>query len=523
MHLEDLEMEVVRACLDGVISRAIDHAHFTSKMRALEGAMDAASTSVQASAVEAERLTIALQEATARASELEARVGSLTKQIGGGNWLEAAGNARRAAASAAASKAAAEAEHSKTAQRLKELNDVVLGAKLMKDGAELLKQLDSESSTRFALLEDELARPTATSASDVGLTDRRVDQLAKHLELQLFGAGAGKIDRTKLLVAALLRRPAVQRLLRNKQDVHEEKLALVAKAMLAKAKHVLKQLRSGRGTRSMGDQERFEIVMAALTPDDAADARMVRSIAELLDVHKKAVARALRRNMTANGDDNNFSRATTVRRARRKDFNARGRLLARTYWHSADVTRFDTNARKKKRQRVAKGKYVEHWRRIQYDTNQQVLDNFYASSEYAEYIASGGPPISEAIFFQEKCWCIVKADHEECACPICTQMYELLRDWHQQRKEWFKTADSVAGRRVCSCGACHEGGEYRGASATTHTLNEFMLCPYKCFPSLKIDAGQHSCEEVRCALAVPSPRPTFSPVSALTVPSSLSP
>ena len=37
-------------------------------------------------------------------------------------------------------------------------------------------------------------------------------------------------------------------------------------------------------------------------------------------------------------------------------------------------------------------------------------------------IVGAGKPISETIFFQEKCKCVAKSDLEECACPICTQM-----------------------------------------------------------------------------------------------------
>ena len=44
--------------------------------------------------------------------------------------------------------------------------------------------------------------PTPICAADVGLTERRVDQLAEHLEQQLFGAGAGEVGRTKLLAVA---------------------------------------------------------------------------------------------------------------------------------------------------------------------------------------------------------------------------------------------------------------------------------------------------------------------------------
>eukprot|EP00966_Prymnesium_polylepis_P168116 3886839-Prymnesium_polylepis.1 len=117
-----------------------------------------------------------------------------------------------------------------------------------------------------------------------------------------------------------------------------------------------------------------------------------------------------------------------------------------------------------------------------------MLAAFYASPEYAAYMAAGGKPISESIFFQEKCKCVTLADNEECACPICTQMHELLRDWHRQRKAWHADAPS------CMCGACDEGSAFRKASESTHFLNEFLLCPHKTFPSLQLPG---STEEVK--------------------------
>ena len=161
------------------------------------------------------------------------------------------------------------------------------------------------------------------------------------------------------------------------------------------------------------------------------------------------------------------------------------------YWH--EQTRFDTNSRKKRRLRVGKNTYIEHWRRIQYDTNQQMYDTFLGSPEYRKYRAEGGVPISETVFFQRKCKCIVKADHEECACPICTQMQELLRDWQKQREVWHRESAGA-----CPCGACDDAkSPYRMASHGVHELNTLLLCAHELFPSLQIDSGPHSCEEVK--------------------------
>ena len=146
-----------------------------------------------------------------------------------------------------------------------------------------------------------------------------------------------------------------------------------------------------------------------------------------------------------------------VSRKKREDFNAKGRHLSRQYWH--EQTRFDTNSRKKRRLRIAANTYIEHWWWVQYDTNQQMYDAFLCSREYQQYCAEGGATISETVFFQEKCKCIVKADHEECACPVCTQMHEIMRDWHRQREVWHHHASGT-----CPCGKCEAGSAFRKAS-----------------------------------------------------------
>ena len=425
----------------------------------------------------------ALADAKDAAGALAKTVNALRQQIGGGNWLSALG--KQAEKAAQAEKALKKSEAKR--QRAEEMCE--FGPQMLASGKLLASQLISDASARTAALHDELAAPPPTSAAEVGLSDRRVDQLACHLEEQLFGAGGGSISRTRLLAAALLQRPAVRRALAKQSETCAEKLARTALAMLDHVKQTLRQLSTGkRGSRSADDHMRFESLVAALVPDDATDEKMMRTIGELLGLHWEQIDRAQKRQLANDGTRGGHSRSTKISRKKRKDWNGVGRLLCRSYWHS-DATRFDTNARKKRRWRIGVKRYVEHWRRIQYDTNQQMLDAFYASPEYKQYIEAGGKPISSSIFFQEKCKCVVKADNEECACPLCTQMYELLRDWHRQRKVWHAEASTS-----CTCGACAEGSSYRKASESTHCLNEFLLCGHETFPSLQLPG---SSEEVK--------------------------
>mmetsp|Transcript_42946 Transcript_42946/g.139353 ORF Transcript_42946/g.139353 Transcript_42946/m.139353 type:complete len:148 (-) Transcript_42946:159-602(-) len=96
-------------------------------------------------------------------------------------------------------------------------------------GGELLRHVGSASDVAAAGLSAELAAPAPTSAADVGLTERWVDELAAHLEEQIFFAGAGEVARTKLIAAALMKRRAVQRVL----DKTDARTARLQRAMAA--------------------------------------------------------------------------------------------------------------------------------------------------------------------------------------------------------------------------------------------------------------------------------------------------
>lgn len=214
----------------------------------------------------------------------------------------------------------------------------------------------------------------------------------------------------------------------------------------------------------------------------------MRTIGELLGLHWEQIDRAQKRHLTNSGGRVSFrtqprSAASGVRTSTMKVASC-----------AACIGTLTQHALIQMRERGSAGVWVRTATSSTggasntYDTNQQMLSAFYATPEYTAYIAAGGKPISESIFFQEKCKCVTMADNEECACPICTQMHELLRDWHRQRKSWHTQAGN------CSCGMCDEGSAYRKASESTHRLNEFLLCGQKTFPSLQFP---NSTEDVK--------------------------
>jgi hypothetical protein len=56
-------------------------------------------------------------------------------------------------------------------------------------------------------------REDAREPEDASLTRRRINQLAEHVEVVLCGGGHGDLHRTQLLLAAVLDRLVVRRLL----------------------------------------------------------------------------------------------------------------------------------------------------------------------------------------------------------------------------------------------------------------------------------------------------------------------
>ena len=207
-----------------------------------------------------------------------------------------------------------------------------------------------------------------------------------------------------------------------------------------------------------------------------------------------------RQQANEDGTSGAFSRATKISRKQRKDIRGWGRRVAIDYWHKA--TRLDTNVGKKRRHREVNPTtnevfYREHWRHVQYDTDEQIALDFFASVDYAQYLAEGGRRFSKDIFLQCKCFCIVRSDFQECACPPCTLMRETLRGWNAQRQKWFREQDA-RGAPVCSCGACGKGSAYRAVSGSLAKLREFVHtpCGKVAFPSLAVEAGPKKRETV---------------------------
>jgi hypothetical protein len=106
--------------------------------------------------------------------------------------------------------------------------------------------LDEGECLREQLTTKAAARKTLAGVSAVPqteLTRQRVNQLTQHIEAVLFGAGRGDLERTQLLLAAVLDRPVVQRLL-GAGAPQTLRAIEVSRALLASARETLAQLSS---------------------------------------------------------------------------------------------------------------------------------------------------------------------------------------------------------------------------------------------------------------------------------------
>ena len=88
---------------------------------------------------------------------------------------------------------------------------------------------------KMASAEGAAAAVAAAAGEKSDVSEARIAQMARQLERLLYGGGAGNLERTRVLWAAVVERPAIQRLL-NLTAPSEAKMAAAAKASMAHAK-----------------------------------------------------------------------------------------------------------------------------------------------------------------------------------------------------------------------------------------------------------------------------------------------
>ena len=117
------------------------------------------------------------------------------------------------------------------------------------------------------------------------------------------------------------------------------------------------------------------------------------------------------------------------------------------------MCRLDTRPGRKVNIRMGANSFVQHWRHVQYVTNQEIAALFFSGAEYASYLQGGGITFKEDIFYSSRCKCITQSDFEECSCPHCTIWREAVRSYHRQRATWHRDAEASGEKcTMCKCG-----------------------------------------------------------------------
>jgi len=147
----------------------------------------------------------------------------------------------------------------------------VISPPAVEAGDHLRSQMASRAGAQRAVAAAERA------GDSVEISQARINQMAREVERLLYGGGGGSVERTRVLWAAVVERPAVQRLF-NLTDPSEAKMADAARMAMAHAKKVLANVHS-KGTRSSANHLAFETIVAALMPDDAKEAGVMRTLA----------------------------------------------------------------------------------------------------------------------------------------------------------------------------------------------------------------------------------------------------
>lgn len=92
------------------------------------------------------------------------------------------------------------------------------------------------------------------------------------------------------------------------------------------------------------------------------------------------------------------------------------------------------------------------------------IRHFHESPEYREHVSSGGSPIDALRVAGCICACIKDATRNECACPVCTDMEEMLDAWESGREEMHRSEpcecplrckDPASPWRQASRSGCH--------------------------------------------------------------------
>jgi hypothetical protein len=184
-----------------------------------------------------------MAEVAQRAEKVEA-ARCLVDAKAGGNWLEAQTKVHRQLAEVRRESEGGISELAgklRVAQdKLSKIEAVGIGERLIEKGIVLRDALRTADDAWSHRLELEAPIP-----SKQDLAQSHVRTLVTHLEKLLFALGVGDVGRTRLLLAALLERPAVRRLVDSVGLLSSSRNANAAMLMIQSARETLQLLNNG--------------------------------------------------------------------------------------------------------------------------------------------------------------------------------------------------------------------------------------------------------------------------------------
>ena len=199
---------------------------------------------------------------------------------------------------------------------------------------------------------------------------------------QIFTASNGECPRLAMLLAAVMETDAVKPFL-PKLDKESSKEAEAITAVLKQvntmlgAFHSINNKKWKGGTRPKEVQHSLDLMLTMLLPPDADEKQMLRTLEKLFPALKRAfITTACKRNKElvsgAINTPSEIVKALKEERERQERKDKASRVFMRDYWHSK--CRFDTSStdRLKRKRDEKTGKYIQHWRRIQFCTDEQV-------------------------------------------------------------------------------------------------------------------------------------------------------
>ena len=268
--------------------------------------------------------------------------------------------------------------------------------------------------------DDDEGEPSEPSQSVKAHISRDVNSLIRCM----FVLGSGDEARTRLLFERFVQDPTILEALRPAGGTDAHIIDNIAEI-------VASPWFQSKGSRRGDAQQLLDYVAACCASEQTAAKHLLRAVAERLGLSREAV----RRGADEHGRILNEGPAA---RARKPRYDRRDATFVRDLSHSEEISRLDTNARRRKRVKTSDG-YEWHEPHVLQCTRGEAAEQILRSDAYAKWQQlhkrTDGRPLamSKSFVQQNLCPCLSDATFRECADPIKTGMLA----WRLQRRRFL--------------------------------------------------------------------------------------